>query len=272
MSSNKQLLRPPLRWAGSKFNLLPVICSLFPKSFNQYYEPMVGGGSVFFASNPLQAVLSDQNKELINYYIVLKDYPKDFIDYLLTLKSSKDTYYEFREKESNDSFERAVRFAYLNRLSWNGVYRVNKNGKYNVPFGGRTPTKLWSKDHLLKCAKTLRNAELFAHNYINAIVNCEANDFVFIDPPYPKGANNGLGFNRYNSVPFSLDHHKELAHQVEKLSERGVKVMLTLGNNSNIINLYPSYLKVKKVLSKTLISCNGDTRGNVIEVVLKNYN
>jgi DNA adenine methylase len=270
-NNSSQIVRSPIRWAGSKYTLLPQILDLFPRSFSCYFEPMVGGGAVFFSSKVSNALISDMNPDLINYYIVLRDYRTDFIDFLLTLKSSKEKYYEFREKQPIESFESAVRFAYLNRLSWNGIYRVNQNGLFNVPFGGRTPSRLWSKEHLLKCSKRLSYANVICADFKITLMQCQKNDFVFIDPPYPKSANSGLGFNRYVSVPFSLNHHIELAELIFHLSEKKIKVMLTLGENEEILKLYPKSFKIKKVITKSLISCDGTSRGNITEYILRNY-
>jgi len=265
------MLRSPIRWAGSKNQLLSEINKLFPNTIKRYYEPMVGGGAVFFSNDLQDAFLADQNEDLINYYIVLKNFKTVFIDQLMSLKSSKDKYYEFRESRPIDNVDMAVRFAYLNRLSWNGVYRVNSKGDFNVPFGGRTPKNLWSRDHLIQCSNKLQNSELACKDFIESKDNYEQNDLVFIDPPYPKGAIKGVGFNRYNSEPFSFENHIQLSQKLITLNDKNVKILLTLGDNEQILNLYPSCFYRKKIITKSLISCNGDSRGESVEYVLRNY-
>lgn len=268
---SSQIIRSPIRWAGSKYNLLPQILTLFPSSFNCYYEPMLGGGAVFFSCEVSEASISDKNPDLINYYIVLRDHGKEFIEFLLSLKSSKEKYYELRAQQPENSFDRAVRFAYLNRLSWNGIFRVNHNGMFNVPFGGRTPSILWSKEHLIKCSNRLTSAKINCSDFKTPLEQCQKNDFVFFDPPYPKRSNTALGFNRYVSIPFSLKHHIELAELILSLTDNKIKVMLTLGENEEILKLYPKSFITKKFVTKSLISCDGDSRGTSIEYILKNY-
>ena len=272
MDNKATMVRPPLRWAGSKFGLLPKIVSLFPKTVNRYFEPMLGGGSVFFALKPKNALLADENEELINFYKVLRNYNNEFIDHVLKLRPSKDEYYKLREQNPIGSFERAVRFIYLNRLSWNGLYRVNQTGRYNVPFGGRLPKTLWSKEHLLHCSSILKNADLQVQDYTDTLSMCGPLDFVFVDPPYPKGITEGLGFNRYNAVPFRADHHKNLSEILNGLAAKKVQIMLTLGNDGSLLKLYSKPFQIIKIASKSLISCNGDTRGTTVEYILRNYN
>ena len=232
---------------------------------------MLGGGAVFFANNFQDAFLADQNEELINYYQILKEYNTEFIDQIISLKPTRDRYYELRNTIPDDRMERAIRFAYLNRLSWNGLYRVNRNGDFNVPFGGRTPKSLWSRDHLIKCSKKLQNVELACHDFLSLNISFKNNDLVFIDPPYPKGVSEGVGFNRYNANPFTIESHIKLSKKILELANKDVKVLLTLGDNQQILELYSDHFIKTKVYTKSFISCNGNSRGSTIEFILRNY-
>ena len=161
----QEIVRPCLRWAGGKTRLLSTLLSLIPESFETYIEPMIGGGSVFLSVRPRKAIISDINADLINFYQVLRDTPIKLIDRLIALSPSKEQYYRFRSDSPTTSIDRAIRFAYLNRLSWNGLYRVNKGGKFNVPFGGRYPKKMWDPSHLLQVSQLLQSADIIAGDF-----------------------------------------------------------------------------------------------------------
>lgn len=169
---------------------------------------------------PESALLADVNKDLINYFMILRNDLNRFTSSLLRMTASTDTYYLLRDQQPSESLERAIRFAYLNRLCWNGVYRVNSLGKFNVPIGSRLPQVLWSDKHLSECSRVLSKAELSSSDVLDTLAQSEPNDFFFIDPPYPKGANIGIGFNRYTVDKFTLDDHKNLAREIKRLSKK----------------------------------------------------
>ena len=166
---------------------------------------------------------------------------------------------------------RAVRFAYLNRLCWNGVYRVNQSGEFNVPFGNRLPTKLWDGEHLRKAANVLRRAELVCGDFESTLEICGEGDVVYLDPPYPKKRKDGIGFNRYTRTPFTLDDHKRLAAAVIRLHRIGVRLIVTIPSSKEFISLFPKDFRVSRVQSASLISCNGRSRGKFSESILKNF-
>jgi DNA adenine methylase len=242
-----------------------------PSHWGKYYEPMVGGGALFFELQPKNAILSDINDDLINFYTILRDHPKELINELLDLVPSKATYYQIRQNDPSDIFARAVRFAYLNRLCWNGLYRVNKQGKFNVPFGGRLPEVLWDREHLQSASKALSHAELIASDYESVIAGAKAGDLAFFDPPYPRGSSNGNGFDRYSSFGFGIEEHKRLARNIEGLSSAGVSVILIISNDPDLLDLYPATNNQSKVSQKALISADPTSRGDVSEVVLKYF-
>ncbi len=263
--------RSPIRWAGSKYSIIKQLLPLIPDSYDRYIEPMFGSGAMFFALKPEKSIINDSNNDLINFLRVLKDHRYELIESLGGLKSSKDEYYKRRADVPKSDLERAVRFLYLNRLCWNGLYRVNRNGEFNVPFGSRNPNILWKEDQLIKCSEILFTVSLFSSDFSNIIKSVKKNDFVFMDPPYPKGTKEGIGFNRYSSSPFSIDDHLRLSKMLDKINDIGAKIMVTLGFNKEINSVYSRYFNKIEIETKSLISCNGDSRGKTIEIVLRNY-
>lgn len=188
-STSTGILRPPLRWAGGKSGIVKDLISLMPARYTRYVEPMAGSAALFFGAKPERALLADVNEDLINYFTILRNDLDRLTSSLFKMTASKDKYYSLREQQPSDFMERAIRFAYLNRLCWNGVYRVNSLGMFNVPIGSRLPKVLWIERHLRECSRVLFKAELFHSTVLDTLARSEPNDFFFIDPPYPKGAN-----------------------------------------------------------------------------------
>jgi DNA adenine methylase len=269
-SISARILRPPLRWAGGKSGIVKDLISLMPASYSRYVEPMAGSAALFFGAKPERALLADVNEDLINYFTILRNDLDRLTSSLFKMTASKDKYYSLREQQPSDFVERAIRFAYLNRLCWNGVYRVNSLGMFNVPIGSRLPKVLWSERHLRECSRVLFRAELFHSDVLDILSRSEPNDFFFIDPPYPKGANAGIGFNRYTVEKFTLDDHANLAREIKRLSKKSVTIMVILSDEENLIQLYRGFRKTK-LSTKSLISCTGAGRRTVSEVVLSNY-
>lgn len=248
-----------------------LLADLLPESYDRLVEPMVGGGALFFATRPKQAILGDSNEELINFYHVLANRTEALIDQLLQLRASSSQYYKFRSARPRAKMERAVRFAYLNRLCWNGLYRVNGSGEFNVPFGGRLPKRLWNEEHLQTAATLLRNATLLSADFQATLKYCRAGDVVYLDPPYPKRRENGHGFNRYTRTPFTAADHERLACEALRLHDKGIRVVISTAASHTFLSLFPRGFRVHRVRSSSLISCNGATRGNASEAILLNY-
>jgi DNA adenine methylase len=242
-----------------------------PDFYEAYYEPMVGGGSVFLAVGARHAILGDSNEELLNFYGVLRDRSEELIARLEKFSASKSEYYRLRESNPRDEMERAVRFAYLNRLCWNGLYRVNRDDRFNVPFGNRTPDSLWDFGRMRNIANRLEDSILFSGDFAQCLANVKRGDFVFLDPPYPRGSSNGLGFNRYTSTGFSFTDHKRLANVAAELDAKGVKVMICETGNTKITNLFPSNFELHTYSSKSLIAASAEARREIEDAILTNY-
>jgi len=271
LAPHRRFDRPILRWAGGKSHLLRRILRVLPGRWVRYVEPMAGGASLFFALKPQQSILGDINPDLIGFYRTLRDHSDELIDRLLTLRPSKRLYYELRSSQPSDKYSRALRFAYLNRLCWNGVYRVNRRGEFNVPIGDRRPTVLWRRPSLETAANTLQTAELVSGDFSKVLRSARRGDLVFLDPPYPRGSEGTTDFARYSAERFSSSDHLRLARWIQLLTERGAKVILVVSDQSHIRSLYPRWLEGTKVVTQSLISCDGKTRRPTGEVILRNY-
>ncbi len=175
-----------LRWAGSKKKLLPILSKQFNFEYNKYIEPFVGSAQLFFAMNPLQAVLSDTNKNLIDCYTSVRDNPKQVYSYLTAFPEGKEAYYNIRGADTSawDMQKKAAQFIYLNTFCFNGLYRTNKQGQFNVPFSAGS-SKLHTYDHFLRISESLKKA-LFVVGDFEEVVKkyVQSNDMVYLDPPY----------------------------------------------------------------------------------------
>jgi DNA adenine methylase len=256
---------------GGKSVMVSKLASLLPPRWNRYIEPMSGGAALFFHVQPARAVLADINSDLITYYSVLRDNPTELVRRLQSLTASRDHYYALREFRPRGRIQKAVRFAYLNRLAWNGLYRVNRDGRFNVPIGDRLPAAMWSEANLLRASAVLANARLVNSDFRTTARRAAAGDFVFFDPPYPRGCREQVGFNRYASDVFTVKEHRELADIITDMTRRSVQVMLTLTEADHLEEIYPRSLHRNRFESKALIACNGSDRRNVTELILTNY-
>jgi len=262
---------PLVRWAGGKRLLTNKLLRYVPEKFGTYYEPMIGGGALFFALKPARAILSDINQDLMNFYGIVKRRPRAFYLRIRRLRVHKKNYYSVRQWNPTDPLNRAVRFFYLARLSWNGLYRVNRAGQFNVPFGGRNPRKLISWDRLRVASRSLQTVKLRSGDFEEMVRRAKRNDFVYLDPPYPKGATDGNGFARYSATGFKTEDHKRLAACAQRLAGKGVFVMLTEAAQKDILRLYPDHFKIEVVRTRSLIAAHGDYRREVREAIITSY-
>lgn len=264
-------IKPLVRWIGGKSALVHSLIQLMPSQFGRLVEPMAGSAALFFGTLPEHAILGDSNEELINYYRVLSSDPDGLVPRLMSLQASKNRYYEFRSASPLGRTERAIRFAYLSRLSWNGVYRVNRKGEFNVPIGDRLPKTLWERDHLHECASLLKKAELIHGDFEGTAIQARRGDLVYFDPPYPKQQTCWTTFNRYSKSPFKTPELSRLITTIESLNQRGVHLMISSSVDDPFLAAYPNFLSRFHINSKSLISSRASSRRGVTEIVLRNY-
>ncbi|MBW9219251.1 DNA adenine methylase [Anoxybacillus ayderensis] len=235
--------KPILKWAGGKQQMLDVLLPQVPKQFNRYIEPFFGGGALFFALEPKNAIISDSNPELINLYQVVADNVEELISLLKEMKNDESFYYEIRalNPESLTRVERAARTIYLNRTCYNGLYRVNRKGQFNVPYGKYKNPKICDEENLRATSLLLQNTVIVEGDYKDVLKDhAKPGDFIFLDPPYlPVGKYSD--FKRYTKEQFYEEDHIELAQEVDRLHELGCYVILTNSNHPLVHELYGKY-------------------------------
>lgn len=275
-NSKQKDTKPFLRWAGGKNRIVNFLEEYMPPNFsngNRYYEPFLGAGSLFFRLIPLKATLSDNNKDLIECYKAVKEHPEAITAYLQRHLSntSKDYYYMMREKynNSNPSIAKAALFIYLNKTCFNGIWRVNKKGKFNVPYGHREPPALPSKDSLLNLSNALSKAKIIHKDYKKVVEYTRKGDFIYFDPPYPP-LNGTSYFTHYTKEGFDREDHAELASVARMLNEKGCYIMISNADIQFIRSLYKDMFNLYDLEVTRWISANGK-RHKVQELIITNY-
>jgi len=263
--------QPFLKWAGGKTQLLGELIRRVPKDFNVYFEPFIGGGALYFAISPEQAVIADINDDLVNVYNVVRDNPNELMAALSKYKNDKDFYYEIRSQDQTklSSIDRAARLVYLNRTCFNGLYRVNKSGGFNVPFANYKNPNITQKEKILSASEVLSGTDIYHAGFEKVLVNAKAGDFIYLDPPYyPKDVYSD--FKRYNKEQFHTEDHERLAQLYNELDERGCYVMLSNSDTPFTRELYKKW-RVDTVYAKRLINKDASKRGEVTEIIVTNY-
>ena len=261
--------KPFLRWAGGKTWLVRRAESLFGQlEFRRYHEPFVGGGSFFFSLPPRNpAFLSDRNESLISTYAAVRDDCERVINVLANLKNNATTYYNLRSAKSECRFEQAAHFIFLNQTSYNGIYRVNLRGEYNVPYGFRTKD-FFQPSILRKAASHLATAHLSCGDFME-LGNVQEGDLVFIDPPYTVSHNKN-GFIKYNQSLFSLDDQGRLADFIRAIRSRHAHYILTNAAHETIAAIFESGDRRIEVTRASLIGGRNARRGATSEYVFTN--
>lgn len=268
--TNKGLeMKPFLKWAGGKRWLFNDDFIAALPDFSRYIEPFVGGGAGFFALEPENAIISDVNVDLITLYRVIRDNAEEFTAALEVhqQKHNKEYYYHIRALEPECKIERAARFLYLNRTCWNGLYRLNKLGQFNVPIGSKTQVLL-DTDDFARVAKLLSGAEI-KHSDFEAIIDLSgAGDLVFIDPPYTV-AHNANGFVKYNEKIFTWQDQIRLRDVARRAVSRGATIILTNADHHSVHELYSGIGAGRSISRASVISGSAKGRSGVTEYLLR---
>ncbi len=260
---------PFLRWAGGKRWILKQLHNYLPiNGFNQYHEPFVGGGSIFFHLQPEKAFISDLNKELIDAYIAVQQDVELVIDFLKGFKNTEEDYYQIRPVKFDDFFQEAARFIYLNQTSFNGIYRVNLNGEYNVPYGKRHNFK-FNYDNLRKASKSIKNTNFSSGDFSNIMQNVKKGDLVFLDPPYTV-THNSNGFIQYNQKIFSLSEQYRLSEMIDRIKDIGAYYILTNAAHPEVKNIFQKDDSFFEVSRASTIGGTGSKRGKYTELIMTN--
>lgn len=253
--------KPILKWAGGKTQMLGDLIPKVPTSYGRYIEPFFGGGAMFFALQPENAVIADSNPELINMYRQVADHVDDVINCLKKYENTSEMFYAVRSLEwtSLPKAEAAARMIFLNKTCFNGLYRVNKQGQFNVPFGKYKNPKICDEEGLRAASEVLKKAEIMCGDYLMVLEHyAQPGDFIFLDPPYLP-ISEYSDFKRYTKEQFYEEDHVELAKMIMMLHERGCHVILTNSNHPLVHELYAPFT-IDVIQTKRHISCNGSTR------------
>lgn len=261
-----------LKWAGGKRWLIPQITNRLP-DFGTYYEPFAGSGGLFFALEPERAVLSDFNPELINCYRCVRNHCRAVIKVLKRLRVDEQTYYRVRDNLylKADKIERAAYLLYLNKTCWNGLYRVNRNGQFNVPMGQLDRINdVFDPEQLVCASRLLKRAKLRCCDFEEAVHDTKSGDLVYFDPPYITTHLNN-GFIKYNSKLFRQSDELRLANLAQKLAKAGVSVIVSNAAHPLIKQQYDGPFYKVELQRASLIAADASRRSKFSELLVTSF-
>lgn len=262
---------PILRWAGGKRWLLPKIREIIgARRFQTFHEPFVGGGSVFLGLRCYsQASIGDSNARLIETYSTVRDQPEAVAIALQGLPNSEEVYYKTRSDIYEDRVERAAQFIFLNHTSFNGIYRVNARGEYNVPYGRRKHLNIPDMSHLCAFAQRLQGVKVSAADFQASLSDVGQGDLVFVDPPYV-AKKKTEAFARYNSTIFTFDDQKRLARTIEEVARVGAKFIVTNTTDPSVAKLFEGLGQAYFLTRSSRVGGSRESRGNAEEMLVTN--
>lgn len=279
---NNPLVKPFLKWVGGKRQLLDYINKYKPKTFKRYYEPFVGGGSVFMSLQHPQTSVGDYNEELINTYEVVRDKVDELISILRIHdnNNSEEYFYKLREWDRNgtiekkSNIERAARFIYLNKTCYNGLFRVNSQGQFNVPYGRYKKPNIVNEAILQATSMFLNKnkIKIFCGDFSETVKSAERGDFIYFDPPYAPLVEDTQSFTGYTLNGFGYEEQERLRDLFVELDKKGCYVMLSNSSSKIIHELYKDYAETTKIVKASRnVNSNASGRGKVDEVLIMNY-
>ena len=266
---------PIVKWVGGKRQLMYELEINMPKTYNRYFEPFIGGGALFFYLQPDNAYISDMNEELINLYQVVRDNVDELITDLQKHDISKEYFMEIRNIDRTEEYQnwsniqKASRFIYLNRTCFNGMYRVNSKGEFNVPFGHYKNPRILDENNLINCSNLLQRTEIKHADFSEILKKVKKGDFVYFDPPYVPLSETS-SFTSYTKDGFDMDMQLSLRDVCDELDSMGVKFLLSNSDTQFVNELYENY-NIKKVFASRQINAKADGRGKITEVLVRNY-
>ena len=260
-----------IKWVGSKTSVLSELRPLLPSRFNRYYEPMVGSGTLFFSTAPRRAVLCDLNWELMHCYRVLRDRCTELVQALALHENSEEHFLEVRAQEPGEleTVARAARTIYLNKTCFNGLYRVNARGRFNVPFGRIWWANICDEETLARTSLQLRGARLLNGDYARALETAGAGDLVYLDPPYLSSGKGPATFYAYQPHTFGEVEHRRLAKIFRELDQRGCHLMLSNADTELVRELYDGY-PYKVLTTRRQVNCKAGQREGWRELIIHN--
>lgn len=277
MSSSLPVPRPFLKWAGGKMQLADILLQHRPDRFHTYHEPFLGSGAIFFRLYREglihHAILCDINRELIDTYLAVRDHACEVIRILAAYPYRREFYYELRDKDPATLSlpERAARMIYLNKTGYNGLYRVNRQGKFNVPFGRHRNPKYLDEENLLAVSRALQGVEIYCVSFESVLERAQPHDWVYCDPPYVP-VSETANFTAYHSQGFGTKEQAKLRDVCLRLFKRRVLVMVSNSDTPLVRQLYEQWpFQIKTVLARRAINCHSHKRGQVNELLITNY-
>ena len=269
--SDNCVIKPVLKWAGGKSQMLDDIIPRMPKQYNAYIEPFIGSGALFFALAPKGAIIADSNSELINLYMVIANEPERFIEKLDSFENTKDNFYQVRSLDWKKltPIDAAARMVFLNKTCFNGLYRVNKKGQFNTPYANNKRTTYCDVDNIMQASALLKQTRILCGDYHDILLeHAKKDDFIFLDPPYIP-ISKYSDFKRYTKDQFGEDDQRRLAEDVFSLYKKGCKVMMTNSNHPLIYELYKDF-NIEVFQTKRMINKNGNNRTGE-DVIVRTY-
>ena len=273
-----KLVSPVLKWVGGKRQLLDAFAPLLPKRISSYCEPFIGGGALLFKLQPSVAYINDINKELIRVYEVIRDDVESLISALQEHRNEAEYFYSVRDWDRNKQFytglsdvQKAARIIYLNKTCYNGLFRVNSSGEFNTPFGSYRNPNIVNAPTLRAVSKYFNTASvhLSSEDYADVLKALPRNTFVYLDPPYDPVSSTS-SFTGYVKGGFNRDEQIRLRKCCDDLNSRGIKFMLSNSSTDFIKEQYSSY-NITIVKAKRSVNSNSDKRGEIDEIVVRNY-
>jgi DNA adenine methylase len=277
--------QPFLRWAGGKRKLAGFIANSFPTKLNydsaHYYEPFLGGGALAFYIGQKESPvyipgsrihLSDMNPDLISAYQVLRDDPLTLMRHLIKLgkNTDREAFEKVRSSRPNTKIEIAARFIYLNKTCFNGLWRVNSKGEFNVPWGKLQNPRIFDEAILLANSKRLSGAKIAKRDYLNQLELAKKGDLVYLDPPYIP-LSSSSSFSKYSKLDFDLSNHEQLASCINSLTKRGVFVVLSNSDTSDTRRIFGETMNLYQISVGRSISAKSESRKRVNEIIATNY-
>ena len=269
------MCKPVIKWVGGKRQLLNELKKYMPEKFNTYFEPFIGGGALFFDLKLKESFINDYNSELTNLYEVIKNKPQELIKDLKKHQNNAEYFYEIRGIDRTEKYKRlskikkASRFIFLNKTGFNGLYRVNKNGQFNVPYGKYVNPNYIDEENILECSEFLKSTTILNGDFENIKKYVKKGDFVYFDPPYVP-LNETSNFTGYTDKGFDEDMQFRLKEFCDYIDSIGAYFMLSNSHTEYIKELYNNY-ELVTVQANRALNCKANGRGKINEYLVMNY-